>query len=146
MVNNASTSRAPRILIVEDDRCIRLMLREVFAEGGFAVSVASSGVEALSVAMRSVPDVIVADWSMPDMDGVEMLQRLMRSERTSEIPAVLLTAAGHRLNAASLRESGLRMIIGKPFSTRELLMQVNSLLGGTLEPGQLAAGCDRRAA
>ena len=145
-MNTASTSRSPRVLIVEDDRCIRLMLREVFSERGFSVSDAATGAEGLKTATQTLPDVIVTDWSMPDMDGVEMLQRLMRSERTSEIPAVLLTSVGHRLDPAALRGSGLRMIMGKPFSTRELLMQVDSLLGCTDDGRVAPAAGDRRAA
>ncbi len=145
-MKDASTSRPPRVLIVEDDRCIRLMLREVFAERGFEVTAVCTGIEGLKEAAQGIPDVIVTDWSMPDMDGVEMLQRLMRSERTSEIPAVLLTGVGHRLNPAALRDSGLRMIMGKPFSTRELLMQVDSLLGWSDDSRAVPGACDRRAA
>jgi two-component system alkaline phosphatase synthesis response regulator PhoP len=92
------------------------------------VIVAMDGLEAYELAIAERPDFMITDLQMPGMSGLELCARLV-AELDGGIPTILLTAKGFELTAESVRELPVRRIMTKPFSPRELLAQVQELLG-----------------
>jgi DNA-binding response OmpR family regulator len=113
------------VLVVDDERKIRDLVRAYLEQDGYAVLLADSGQMALQVAARVRPDLVVLDLMPPDLAGEEVA----RSLRTiSEVPIVMLTAKA----AEEDRVAGLRMgaddYVVKPFSPRELVARVEAVL------------------
>jgi two-component system, OmpR family, response regulator RegX3 len=113
------------VLVVDDERKIRDLVRAYLERDGYAVMLADSGQVALQVAARVRPDLVVLDLMLPDLAGEEVA----RSLRTiSEVPIVMLTAKA----AEEDRVAGLRMgaddYLVKPFSPRELVARVEAVL------------------
>jgi len=113
------------VLVVDDERKIRDLVRAYLERDGYAVLLADSGQAALQVAARVRPDLVVLDLMLPDLAGEEVA----RSLRTiSEVPVVMLTAKA----AEEDRVAGLRMgaddYLVKPFSPRELVARVEAVL------------------
>ena len=113
------------VLVVDDERKIRDLVRAYLERDGYAVLLADSGQVALQVAARVRPDLVVLDLMLPDLTGEEVA----RSLRTiSEVPIVMLTAK----TAEEDRVAGLRMgaddYLVKPFSPRELVARVEAVL------------------
>jgi CheY-like chemotaxis protein len=80
------------LLLAEDEPSIQLVARLSLKRAGFAVTVASNGVEALAKAQEILPDVVLLDWMMPEMDGIEVCRALKADARTHAIPVIFLTA------------------------------------------------------
>jgi CheY-like chemotaxis protein len=81
-----------KILVVDDNRTIKLLLEKRLVAEGYIVVTASDGREGLSVAARELPDLVLSDVDMPVMDGGEMVSKLKGSIRTSHIPVIFLTS------------------------------------------------------
>ena len=84
-------SLAATVLIVDDDSLVAEMYRLALVRGGYNVLVAKDGPSGLATAAASEPALIFLDIRMPQMDGIEVLQRLMADQRTSRIPIVMLS-------------------------------------------------------
>src|SRR5579883_3019503 len=83
-----------KILIVEDEEPLTLLLRYNLEAEGFSVRTASRGDEAEIAIREEVPDLIVLDWMLPGLSGIELCRRLRASKNASETPIILLTARG----------------------------------------------------
>lgn len=116
----------PRILIIEDEQKIASFVRQGFSQEGFAVDVASDGIDGLHLATTSEFDLIVLDVMLPGRDGWSVLQEI-RKHRPDQ-PVILLTA----LDAVSHRVKGLTAgaddYLVKPFAFSELLARVRNVL------------------
>ncbi len=123
-----SPDRPPRILVVDDNRLVRELVRDTFREAGFEVALAADGAEALASAREARPDVVVTDVVMPNMDGWALCEALKADTGLREIPVVFL--ASQRDVPERLR--GLRLgahdYVCKPFSSEELLVRVRAIL------------------
>jgi signal transduction histidine kinase len=118
---------AVRILIVEDDPQVRRLL-ELSLGRRWEIEVAEDGEVAWPLALRSHHDLILSDVRMPRMGGIDLLRRLRADPRTQDIPVILISgAAGERETIAGL-EAGADDFLVKPFSTRELLVRVQTRL------------------
>jgi DNA-binding response OmpR family regulator len=115
----------PRILVVDDDDDIRMLLRELFTRAGYEVTEASDGREALRRIFEAPPALVVLDVTMPEMDGYETLERI---RDLSEVPVVMLTARTQELERVRGLASGADDYVAKPFSRQELLARVQALL------------------
>jgi DNA-binding response OmpR family regulator len=115
----------PRILVVDDDDDIRMLLRELFTRAGYDVTEASNGREALRRIFDAPPALVVLDVTMPEMDGYETLERI---RDLSEVPVVMLTARTQELERVRGLASGADDYVAKPFSRHELLARVQALL------------------
>jgi response regulator RpfG family c-di-GMP phosphodiesterase len=118
-----------RILLVDDDPALRVLLRTTFEVADVDVSEAESAAAAAAQVARTPPDVIVLDVRMPGMDGIEYCEQLKADGATREIPVVLLSGSEGELAAAAKR-SGADAYLRKPFSPLELLAVVERLAGG----------------
>ena len=117
-----------RILIVDDERDIRHLLRTNLELEGFQVIEASDGAEAVRMAQDEAPDLIMLDVMMPEMDGIEVCNRLRASFSTRHIPVIMLTARAHRDSRLIGLEKGANDYITKPWDSRELMQRVRNTL------------------
>jgi DNA-binding response OmpR family regulator len=116
------------VLVVEDERDIRDLLRRYLERAGLAVLVAPTGAAALLELERSRPDLVLLDLGLPDIDGVEVLDRAAPG-----IPVIVLTArAGLPDRIAGLR-AGADDYVVKPFSPTEVVLRVQAVLARTSE-------------
>jgi CheY-like chemotaxis protein len=114
---------------VDDDADIREIARlSLQLVGGWAVSVADGGSEAISQALTLSPDVILLDVMMPGIDGVATLQTLSGDPRTSHIPVIFLTAKAQVGERRRLEEAGACGLIAKPFDPLSLAHEVEIIL------------------
>ena len=117
------------ILVVDDESHILNVVSLKLRNAGFRVITATDGQEALDLAGQEHPDLVITDYHMPHLSGLELCQRLRQSETTSGIPAIMLTARGYQLEPRDTEQSGIRRMLSKPFSPRNLLATVNEVLG-----------------
>ena len=116
------------ILVVDDERKIRDLVRSYLERAGYAVLLADSGQRALEAAERASPDLVVLDLMLPDLSGEEVA-RSLRS--VSTVPIIMLTAkAGEEDRIAGL-QIGADDYLVKPFSPRELVARVQAVLRRT---------------
>ncbi len=117
------------ILVADDESHILHVVSMKLRNAGFRVVTARDGREALEMAQQELPDLIITDYHMPELSGLELCRRLKMELRTSAIPAIMLTARGYCLEDQDTERSGIRCMISKPFSPRQLLATVNEILG-----------------
>jgi two-component system phosphate regulon response regulator PhoB len=116
------------ILVVDDEKSIRDMLRFSLERAGYAVQEAADASEAQLRLGDGQPDLIVLDWMMPGMSGLELARRLKRDEFTRGIPIIMLTARGEEDDKISGLEIGADDYVSKPFSPRELLARIRAVM------------------
>ncbi len=134
------TSVAPRVLVVEDEADIAALIAYQLTREGFRVETASNADQALSSIGREVPDLVVLDRMLPEVSGDELL-RLLRSESaTQRIPVLILTAKREQEDRIEGLELGADDYLTKPFSPRELVLRVQSILRRVAEPSPEAGG------
>ncbi len=115
-----------RVLVVDDDPTVREVVVGYLTRAGFAVIEAGDGPHAVGAAQQVPPDLVVLDLMLPGFDGLEVLRRL-RSDR-GDLPIVLLTARGEESDRVLGLEVGADDYVTKPFSARELVLRVQSVL------------------
>lgn len=124
---HVSTATQDRILIADDEADVIHLLRLNFEKAGFTVDSANDGTAALTSA-RQHPSLIILDVMMPGLTGLELLRILKADPDTADIPVILLTArAGEQERIRGL-ELGADDYVTKPFSPRELVLRVRSIL------------------
>ena len=117
-----------RIMIVEDEEPLTLLLRYNLEAEGYAVDVAARGDEAEVKLKEAAPDLIVLDWMLPGMSGIELCRRLRARSETERLPIIMLTARGEESERIRGLATGADDYIVKPFSVPELLARVKGLL------------------
>ena len=118
------------ILVADDESHILHVVSLKLRNAGFRVITARDGQEALEMAQAQHPDLLITDYHMPQLSGLELCQRLKQDARTSDIPAIMLTARGYHLEPRDTEQSGILRMLSKPFSPRHLLSTVNEVLDG----------------
>jgi two-component system, OmpR family, phosphate regulon response regulator PhoB len=116
------------ILVVEDDKGIRDMLKDMLEEADFSVELAGDTQKALASIQRQLPDLILLDWMLPSQSGIEWARRLKKDERFASIPIIMLTARTEEEDKIKSLDSGVDDHISKPFSSRELLARIRAVL------------------
>ena len=119
----------PHILVVDDDKRLRELLRKYLADNGFRVTVAAHAAEARGRLEGIAFDLIVLDVMMPQMDGLEVLTKLKAAPDTSSIPVILLTAKVQYEDVLGGYKLGADYYITKPFTSTQLVNGINLLLG-----------------
>jgi CheY-like chemotaxis protein len=121
-----------RILVVDDEADMREVAQlSLEMVGGWSVSTAASGEEAIRIAVRDRPDAILMDVMMPDADGPETVARLRASEETRHIPVVLLTAKSGEADVRRLESLDVVGVLAKPFDPMRLPAQLAKVLKWT---------------
>jgi CheY-like chemotaxis protein len=128
--------KQPKILITDDEKNIRLMLRTALAQEGYSVGEASNGQDALDAIELTSPDVVILDLNMPVLDGMEVLERLRSKNGAIRKPKVIvLTAYGSIPAAVKATRLGAVDFIEKPVTPDKLREVVHSVLAeAALEP------------
>ncbi len=117
-----------KILIVDDDPQIRVVLSVALERAGFGVISANDGAGALRSAQRDGPALMVLDVGLPEMDGLEVCRRL---RATSDLPILFLTARDDEVDRILGLELGADDYVTKPFSPRELVARIKAILRRT---------------
>ncbi|MGI9007358.1 MAG: response regulator transcription factor [Streptosporangiaceae bacterium] len=122
---------SPTVLLVEDQRKLRELVRTYLERAGFSVLSTESGAEALTVAEAAAPDLIVLDLGLPDVPG-EAVAREIRA--ASQTPILMLTARSGEEDRIAGLELGADDYVTKPFSPRELVLRVQAILRRNAPP------------
>lgn len=122
-----------RVLILDDEKDMRSVLREVLETGGHEVYEAEDGDKGVAVYRQEQPDVVITDIIMPEKNGLEAIQELRRE--FPEVRIIAISTGGSLFESNSLylnfaKEIGADRILPKPFSNQEILDAVESLLEG----------------
>jgi len=125
-------SPAPRILIVDDQPDLRLLVRLTFEGHGYEVAEAPDGEAALAACASRVPDAVLLDVMMPGIDGYEVCRRIKADPLASRAFVVLVTAGHQETERVRAREAGADVYVAKPFSPAQLLELVRSGLASRL--------------
>ncbi len=118
-----------KVLIVDDEPNIVISLEFLMKREGFEVSIARDGEEALHRVAESRPDLMLLDVMMPKKSGYEVCQQLRSDPAHAGIKIIMLTAKGRDTEVAKGLDLGADAYMTKPFSTKDLVVQVKSLLG-----------------
>lgn len=128
---------ATRILIVEDEEALTLLLRYNLEAEGYLVDSVARGDEADLHLRETIPDMAILDWMLPGLSGIELCRRIRARKETETLPVILLTARGEEGDRVRGLATGADDYIVKPFSVPELLARVKALLRRT-KPGHVA--------
>ena len=119
------------ILVVDDDREIRTLLRDFLEKNGFQATAVGDGQETRRALARAKFDLIVLDLMLPRESGLEICREL---RATSDVPIIMLTALGEEVDRVVGLEVGADDYLTKPFSPRELLGRIRAVLRRTQTP------------
>ena len=122
---------AATVLVVEDERKLRDLVRSYLERAGFTVLTTDSGAEAITMAMTSAPDLVILDLGLPDVPGETVARELRAASATGAkgaTPILMLTAKSAEEDRIRGLELGADDYVTKPFSPRELVLRVQAIL------------------
>ena len=119
------------IFIVEDEKPIITLLQYNLEKEGYKVNFAETGEEAIQNIKKDIPDLIILDWMLPDFSGIEVCKQIKKINKLKNIPVLMLTAKSEEEDKVRGFESGVDDYVTKPFSYKEILLRVKSLLKRT---------------
>ena len=117
-----------KVLIVDDERFVREMIRIKLGRSGLEVVEAANGQEGVDLAERLLPDIILMDVMMPRMNGFDACHALKDNPKTRAIPILMLTARGEQINQEKGLAAGAAGFLSKPFSPQKLADLVIEIL------------------
>jgi len=124
-----SVATAPTILVIDDHRYVREMIRALFEREGYRVLDSGDGAEGLALAEAHRPDCVVLDVRMPGLSGFEVLERLNADPRTREIPVIMLTAVEDTLEGLDRALTGGAVdFLAKPVSSARVAVRVRGAI------------------
>jgi two-component system OmpR family response regulator len=132
-------NNSAHILVVDDDREIRTLLREFLEKNGFKATAVADGQETRRALAREPFDLIVLDLMLPRESGLEICREL---RQTSDVPVIMLTALGEEVDRVVGLEVGADDYLTKPFSPRELLGRIRAVLRRTAQQPRPAAATE----
>jgi two-component system phosphate regulon response regulator PhoB len=138
---DASQAKAPppRILVVEDEPDIAALIAYQLTREGYRVETATNGDQGLRSIGREIPDLVILDRMLPGISGDELLKSLRQESGTESLPVLMLTAKREQEDRIRGLELGADDYLTKPFSPRELVLRVKSILRRA-EPGGMDTG------
>jgi len=117
------------ILLCDDEIHILRAAEFKLKKAGYDVRTAGDGLEAWEAIQQQKPDLLITDCQMPRLDGLGLVQKVRENPATADLPVFMLTAKGFELSQDDLaRKWSISAVIAKPFSPRELLQRVDSIL------------------
>ena len=119
---------APKVMVVEDEEPLGVLLKYNLEAEGYQVEVIPRGDEAEIRLQENVPDLLVLDWMVPAISGIELCRRLRMRPETQRLPVIMLTARGEESDRVRGLSTGADDYLVKPFSTPEFLARVKALL------------------
>ena len=125
-------SKKTKILLVEDEATLAVIIRDTLKSQDFEVLTADNGEQGLQMFFREHPDVVVADVMMPNMDGFEMVRRIRNKDVTT--PVLFLTALSETEDVVRGFEARANDYLRKPFGMLELIVRIKALAGRIFIP------------
>jgi CheY-like chemotaxis protein len=122
-----ATSR-PTVLVVDDERLMRIMLVDILEAEGITCVTAANGEEALRACEANRPDLIITDIIMPGMDGIETCRRLKANPAWASIPVIALTTWSEPESVLKMLDAGSLMYLTKPIAPERLVAAVQVAL------------------
>lgn len=117
------------ILIVDDIKDARVLMRLMLStKGGFTISEATGGEDALSQIKQNRPDLVVLDYMMPDMDGIDVCRTMRKDPQLSDIPVLMLTARTDLGIHEKALAAGASSFMNKPVKPQELVSEASRLI------------------
>ncbi len=123
-----NTTDQGRLMLVDDDPNLILLVKDYLEFRGYQVMTAENGREALELLEEDIPDLIICDVMMPEMDGYTLVQHIRENSTTEWIPVLFLSAKGQSQDRVKGLNTGADVYIVKPFEPEELVAQVESSL------------------
>jgi len=121
----------PRIMVVEDEEALSILLRYNLAAEGYEVEAIERGDDAELRLYEQVPDLLILDWMLPGLSGIELCRRLRLRQETRKLPVIMLTARGEESERVRGLSTGADDYVVKPFSVPELMARVKAMLRRT---------------
>jgi len=118
----------PRILIVEDEEPLSMLLKYNLEAKDYTVEVVARGDDAEVYLQESIPDLLLLDWMLPGISGIELCRRLRQRPETERLPIIMLTARGEESERLRGFELGADDYVVKPFSVPEMMARVSAML------------------
>ncbi|MCO6392659.1 phosphate regulon transcriptional regulatory protein PhoB [Aliihoeflea aestuarii] len=119
---------APKIMVVEDEEALGVLIRYNLEAEGYQVETIMRGDDAEIRLQETVPDLLVLDWMVPAVSGIELCRRLRMRPETERLPIIMLTARGEESDRVRGLATGADDYLVKPFSTPEFVARVRALL------------------
>jgi CheY-like chemotaxis protein len=116
----------PKILIIEDDQDLQMLLGDILSLAGYSVARAANGVEGLAMARSDPPSLILCDLLMPKMNGMEVLGALRSDQAIASIPLVFTSAKADMDTIDRAKDVGASGYLVKPFTRKELMECIRS--------------------
>lgn len=117
-----------KILVVDDELSIRELVKYNLEKSGFQVHCLDDGAKALKDIIKAPPDLVVLDLMLPGMDGLDVCRHIRQMEKTKMLPVLILTARAGEIDRIVGLEIGADDYLTKPFSPRELVARVKTIL------------------
>jgi two-component system, OmpR family, phosphate regulon response regulator PhoB len=127
-IGHPSVMSAPRILVVEDEIDVALLISYNLEAEGYVVESVARGDEAELRLAESAPDLLILDWMLPGVSGIEICRRLRAREVTRTLPIIMVTARREESERVRGLAVGADDYVVKPFSVIELMARVHALL------------------
>ncbi len=118
-----------RVFVVDDEPDVVELIETVLELEGYEVETETSGRRALARMLQAPPDLVLLDLMMPDLDGMELLKLLRAQPQGADVPVIIVSARTGQLDQIGSLQLGANAYICKPFSNRDLLAQVEQLIG-----------------
>ncbi|MCL1925779.1 MAG: response regulator [Syntrophorhabdaceae bacterium] len=129
-----------KILIVDDDKTTRKILSLYLKEGGFNVTTAENGLNAMEKLGSDTFQLVMTDLNMPFMDGIEFIKAIKANPGTAHIPALMLTAETDGEEKDRAFKAGADGYLSKPVTAEELAVKIRQMLEDALEKGEKPNG------
>jgi len=117
-----------KVMIVEDEEPLSLLLRYNLEAEGYAVETVERGDDAETRLREKLPDLLLLDWMLPGVSGIELCRRLRQRQETRALPIIILTARGEESERVRGLATGADDYIVKPFSLPELMARIRAIL------------------
>jgi len=125
-------TRRPTVLIVDDSKVMRTIIRKMLGPDGPEVLEATDGRHALQVLAVHAVDCIISDWNMPRMTGIDLLRRVRNDSALVNTPFVMVTAEALAANLAEAATAQVSSYLIKPFTAADLRRIIREVLPGAL--------------
>jgi two-component system chemotaxis response regulator CheY len=119
-----------KVLVVDDSRTIRTIIKRILLELGYEVCEAGNGVEALKVLAvdKAAVTLVLADWNMPEMNGLDLVKELRKDPSLASLKVIMVTTETEMDHMTAALEAGANEYVMKPF-TKDILMEKLEIIG-----------------
>ncbi len=119
---------ATTLLVIEDEAAIRSLLDYTLQAESFNTLLCDDATPALNLLKKTTPDLILLDWMLPSMSGIDFIRKIKKQSNWQHIPIIMLTARAQEENKITGLETGADDYITKPFSPKELVARIKTVL------------------